>query len=496
MMKRIFAVLLALAMLLSVSAVFAENETATEPETAVEMPPVPDTLLVTVCDQEIRENDATLQKYISSIEDQLGASDGDLKRVAQMAALNYLLQDTMLRDKATKNGPIDEVALRESAEKEWENLLEMVMSQVIGITDDSSEEDKTAARADAISYIETNAGYTEESYVEMYVNSKPLNEAYNNIIEELKATRSDLVATDEDIQAAYNDVVNEEKEAIGDDIQMYLFYQNVYDYGFHYTPEGYRGIIHILLDVDEELLNNWKDLTARYEETQESAENTESTADTESDEVPAVTEEPVTAEMVEAAYKAILDSKKETLDKINAELEAGTAFEDLIAKYGTDPGMKVEENLKNGYSLHPEAIGLDGFDSNFAQAAAALEKVGDISAPFVTQFGIHILKYLRDVPGSVMDMTDEEREDLRESIESERLDLAFSEYFDAWLASSDVVWTTEGESWKYDEGFINDVLYGTDEDLEEDETEEEAEPTAEPAAEEEAAAEPEETPAP
>ena len=47
MMKRLFAVLLALAMLLSVSAVFAESEeTAAEP--AAETVPVPDTLLVTV----------------------------------------------------------------------------------------------------------------------------------------------------------------------------------------------------------------------------------------------------------------------------------------------------------------------------------------------------------------------------------------------------------------------------------------------------------------
>ena len=60
--KRIFAILLALAMLLSVTAVFAEaEEPAAEPETAVEMTPVPDTLLVTVSGREIRENNEKLQ---------------------------------------------------------------------------------------------------------------------------------------------------------------------------------------------------------------------------------------------------------------------------------------------------------------------------------------------------------------------------------------------------------------------------------------------------
>ena len=70
MMKRIFAVLLALAMLLSVSAVFAEAE-----ETAAEPVSVPDTLLVTVLGQEIRENNEKLQSYLSDMLSSAGSSD-------------------------------------------------------------------------------------------------------------------------------------------------------------------------------------------------------------------------------------------------------------------------------------------------------------------------------------------------------------------------------------------------------------------------------------
>ena len=47
-MKKLLAILLALTMLLSVSAVFAEGETTATAEPAVEATPVPDTLLVTV----------------------------------------------------------------------------------------------------------------------------------------------------------------------------------------------------------------------------------------------------------------------------------------------------------------------------------------------------------------------------------------------------------------------------------------------------------------
>ena len=458
MMKKLLAILLALAMLLSVSAVFAEGETAEAAEPTVEATPVPDTLLATVNGQEIRENNEKLQEYLSELLAQVDTSNGDMERVARMYAMSYLMQEIMLREKANANGPIDEEALTQTAKEEWAGIVEQFMEGLYGITAESSEEDKTAARADALNYLETNYGYTEDSFVQEVVQGQPLNDAYNALLEEMKASQPDLAATDEDIQKLYEETVAEEMESIGNEASTYEFYQNYYGYQFHYVPEGYRGIIHILLKVDEELLSNWKDLTARYEESQIAPEEVETTGDAETTEAPAETQEPVTAEMVEAAHQAILDSQKAVLDEIKAKLDAGAAFEDLIAEYGADPGMNDESNLKNGYSVHPDSI---AYDTDFTQAAAALEKVGDVSDPVVSQFGIHILKYLRDVPAGAMEMSDEEKESLRAEIEDERLQLAFSEYYDAWVASADVVWTAEGESWKYDQNFINDVQYGT-----------------------------------
>ena len=369
--------------------------------------------------------------------------------------------------KAAEGAPIDEEALRQEALAEWDSIINSYMQGMYGITDESSEEDKTAARADTLSYIEANYGYTEESYIAEVLENTPLNNAYNAIIDELKASRPDLTATEEEILAAYNDTVNEEMEYIGNDAGMYEMYQNYYGYSFHYIPEGYRGVTHILLKVDQELLDNWTDLSARLEE---SHEETESTGESEE---PAETEEPVTEEMVEAARQAILDSQKETLDAISAKLESGVSFEDLIAEYGTDPGMQDENNLKNGYTIHPDSI---IYDANFTKAAAALEKVGDVSDPVISSFGIHILYYLRDVPAGAIEITEEEKEQLRSEIESERISLAFSEYYDQWLASSDVVWTAEGEAWKFDQEAYDAYLNPTEEEVPEEEPEAEEVP--------------------
>ena len=466
MMKRLFAVLLALAMLLSVSAVFAESEeTAAEP--AAETVPVPDTLLVTVFGQEIRENNEKLQSYLANMIEQAGADDEETLHISRMFAMSYVLEEIMLNRKAAEGAPVDEDALRQEALEEWNSIVNSYMQGMGNITDESSEEDKTAARADALSYIESNYGYTEESYIAEVLENTPLNDAYNAIIEELKASRPDLTATEEEILAAYNDTVNEEMEYVGNDAGMYEMYQNYYGYSFHYIPEGYRGVTHILLKVDQELLDNWTDLSARLEE---SHEETESTGESEE---PAEAEEPVTEEMVEAARQAILDSQKETLDAISAKLESGVSFEDLIAEYGTDPGMQDENNLKNGYTIHPDSI---IYDANFTKAAAALEKVGDVSDPVISSFGIHILYYLRDVPAGAIEITEEEKEQLRSEIESERISLAFSEYYDQWLASSDVVWTAEGEAWKFDQEAYDAYLNPTEEEVPEEEPEAEEVP--------------------
>ena len=478
MMKRLFAVLLALAMLLSVSAVFAESEeTAAEP--AAETVPVPDTLLVTVFGQEIRENNEKLQSYLANMIEQAGAEDEETLHISRMFAMSYVLEEIMLNRKAAEGAPVDEDALRQEALEEWNSIVNSYMQGMGNITDESSEEDKTAARADALSYIESNYGYTEESYIAEVLENTPLNNAYNTIIEELKASRPDLTATEEEILAAYNDTVNEEMENVGNDAAMYEMYQNYYNYTFHYIPEGYRGVTHILLKVDQELLDNWTSLSARLEESHEETESTgESKESVETEkpaetEEPAATEEPVTEEMVEAARQAILDSQKETLDAIKAKLESGVSFEDLIAEYGTDPGMQTESNLKNGYPIHADSV---IYDANFTKAAAALEKVGDVSDPVISSFGIHILHYLRDIPAGAIEITEEQKEQLKSEIESERISLAFSEYYDQWLASSDVVWTEEGEAWKFDQEAYNAYLNPAEDVAPEEEPEAEAVP--------------------
>ncbi len=456
MMKKLFALLLALAMLLSVSAVFAETPvelTSPEPTAA----PVPDTLLATLNGREIRENDEMLQYYYTNLMNQVTDPNGETDQaIARMLAMRYLMQALIVNSKASEvYTETDYEAFRAQAQQEWNDVLNSFMAD-LGITETSTEEEKAAARADTLSYLETEVGYTEEKYIEESIDAI----VYNSYIEKMKAdlfaAYPDLAATEEEIQQHYKDLTAEEQEIVGNEVPSYELYKN-YGYSFHYIPEGYRGIIHILLKVDEDLLNKYQDLANRLEESKSPEEPVEATAAPEGEtpaatEAPAVTEEPVTEEMVEAARQEILDSQKAVIDEILAKFAAGTPFEDLVAEYGTDPGMQSPDNLKNGYPVHAESV---IYDPVFTQAAASLGKVGDISDPVVSSFGIHILYYLRDLPAGPEELDEETRAQLKAEIENERVNLALSELLDQWQSEADLVWTAEGEAWQYDAAMLD-----------------------------------------
>jgi parvulin-like peptidyl-prolyl isomerase len=83
----------------------------------------------------------------------------------------------------------------------------------------------------------------------------------------------------------------------------------------------------------------------------------------------------------------ILVADEATANDIKAKLDAGEDFEALLAEFGTDPGMKDEANAA-GYLVGEGA----SFVEPFLNAALALAKDGDISAPVESDYGWHIIK--------------------------------------------------------------------------------------------------------
>ncbi len=449
MMKRFFCVLLSLALLAAAPFALAEDAAPAEEQAPV--------LLATVDGNEIwSDNDylvSEYQYYLQTAESQgYDTASEDLLSLIRAYSMQGAINTYLILEKAAELG-LDKITdeetaeFRESIQASWEEAVQYFTDMMGNVTETSTDEEKAAARADALAYIRENYGYEEDTFIAASLEADIFNTVFNRLQAHVVG---DNKVSDEDVVEYFNALVQEDRETYQNDIGSYEFYSQYYGQPSYYIPEGYRGIIHILLKVDEELMNTWKDLTARLEEQKsdsgaEPTETEEPAADAEPTATPEPTAEPVTQEMVDAAEKAILDSVKDTLDEIKAKLEGGAAFTDLIKEYGTDTGMQNESNLANGYMVHKDSI---LFDPAFQKAAMALEKIGDVSEPVVGQYGVHILQYLRDVPGGAVELTDEMKEEFRATLQGELEDDLFQSALDEWMAAAKVEYTEAGEAWK------------------------------------------------
>ena len=464
MLKRFLCMLLSLMLLAGMTAALAEESAPAEADASAEAAAETEepVLLVTINGEEIPSDHEEVEYWINYYLYQLSGSGYDVSDPEMLQAVNqYALLNTMrfilIRQKAAELG-LDSFTDEEKAEWEkaakdnWELAVE---SYTQGVTDESADDEKAAARADAIAALK-NDGYEEDSYIQGYVDSEISNELINRLMD---YTGEGITVEDDEIQAYFNELVEEDKANYADDISNYEFLTQYYQQPSYYMPEGYRGINHILLKVDDTLLNTWKDLTARYEEQKAAEESPEETitpvdAEPETDDeaepegTPEPTAEPVTEEMVEAARQAILDSVKPTVDEIKAKLADGASFDDLILEYGTDPGMQDEATRTSGYPVHKESI---IWDPAFTAGAIALEKVGDVSEPVVGQYGVHILHYLRDIPGGAIELTEEMKNEFHDDLLEQKRNAALNAALDKWLEESDIVYTEAGEAWKIPE---------------------------------------------
>ena len=184
----------------------------------------------------------------------------------------------------------------------------------------------------------------------------------------------------------------------------------------YYTPEGFRYVKHILVKSDNAA--EIKSLTA---ELAQMAQDDPKHAETE-------------AKIAE--LKADVQPK---LDEIAAKIAAGEDFQTLIDTYGEDGGMKAgAANAETGYLMCETTA---TYVPEFTQGGMALEKVGDISEPILTNYGYHIIRYESDLPAGEAPF-----EEIREAVKAELLtaaqNQAFAQGVQGWAQDADIQYTT------------------------------------------------------
>lgn len=346
-------------------------------------------------------------------------------------AMENACHEALLMQKATEKGLALDDAGKQAALAEadaiWEDNLSYYIAQNHPeLTEESPEADRTAARDEAIAYMNEN-GFSQEYIRENYTKSKVLNALYEDAVK-------DVAVTDADVEADYQAKVAADKALYENDIDAYIAYNSNVDmnnmyvmYGYGdtlmdyawYRPAGFRGVQHILLSVDESLMQEYQSVQAQLEEQMTGEEAAEGEA------APAVTQADL-----DNAKAAILAASQEKIDEINQRLANGEDFEALIPEYTLDSA-----------NIYDVSVASTNYVPEFVEAAFSVDNVGDVSAPYISQFGIHIVKYVSDIPAGPIEMTEEQRAARLESLLTERQDAKYSEVVDGWMAESVIEYT-------------------------------------------------------
>ena len=286
---------------------------------------------------------------------------------------------------------------------------------------------------------------------------------YTNVLTNTKTTRMEEILRDEitevseeELQAAYDEKVMEQKESYADGRSLESAMSGD-DAIVCWIPSGYRTVKHILVMPEDEIKTAYTDavsalktsnddlaqlqeeLAAANDDDAAEGERTADEIQAEIDAINATLADQQAA--VDSAAQACLDAVKETTDAIYARLEAGEAFEDLIAEYGEDPGMQNEPTMTRGYYVSAAS---QNWETNFRDAAMALETVGDYTAePVVSGSGVHIIQYTADAPAGMVAMSDV-RDALYEEVLESLKDAHCEETIDAWVEAAKPAYDVEG----------------------------------------------------
>ena len=316
-MNRYTALILALLMaLLCVLPVSLAEETVTAETAATEATEAPaaeDQVLATLANgtQIMQSEVDAIANQVISYYANYGydmSSEDTLPIVRQMAMETYL-QENFYKDSLVTLGldqltEEDMAAIEKNVDEVYEGLIDQVYTYYgLEPAEDATEEEKATARANAIATLDS-MGYTYDYIV--------LNETESyNYDKVTRALTADLSVSEEDLLATYNAHVEEDKAAYADDPGLYEQTKSYYGDEPFFVPEGFRGITHILLQVDSELLSTYQDLQSRYEEYAEPVDAAQAAPEAEAaaSEEPAVTEEPVTEEAAEPAVVIDYDTR-------------------------------------------------------------------------------------------------------------------------------------------------------------------------------------------
>ena len=348
---RLCACLLALALLMGMTAFAAEGD---------------DPVLFTFNGTEVYQSEV-IRRAAAYGQAQLISSD-----TAYDEAIEYMIVNQLVPEARAAELGLDQFTDAELAEinaEAAEYYEQQLDAYVEGMGANLSDSEKEGFREELRAYW-NEMGTTVESAQETH--------RFNKVKARLLETM-DVEISDEEIAQVYEEQVQKDEDFFRDNILAYEYFTEYLNSDVWYVPEGYRGVLQILLYADEALCDAYEDAVSA-------------------------------GEGVEEAAQAIIASKQSAIDAIYARLDAGEDFVSVMLDYTQDPGMD-DDRIASGYPVHVKST---VWGKEFAAGAFSeeMQQVGDVSQPIASKYGVHILYYLRDIPGGRIAMDERIRESI------------------------------------------------------------------------------------
>ena len=351
------------------------------------------------------------------------AEKEELKR----QTVDHLVELALIENKLAEKGKntlsdAEETLLRSYAGNAYESLWQSFQQRV--------KDEGYEATEEQITQWLSEQGYTlDVVYQEALVNVR-----YSRIFD---LYCPDVSVSEEEVEEYFRKTfAGPDREAYENDIPRYE--REILNTGNEsfFTPPGYRIIRQILLPYPQSVVDELNAMQPALEEgaaALESAYNAAADAaiaggDVEKARAEYQRQAESYAELLGRAADVetgALQLVRETTDEIASRYAAGESFDSLVRTFGAQAGEEAGEEML----FHPDS---ENWAEAFRKNVSALKKPGDITEPFVTSLGIHIVLYQGDLPSGVHELTEEEHEALEASALQARQMEILGEYLAEW----------------------------------------------------------------
>lgn len=484
--KALLALLLVMTMLLSSCALIEKDPVV---DRATEIIRVGDTVYTKGEIQDQVDYQAAYMSYIYSMYGMsLDLNDAEVLATIQQDVVDFLIEDAVMNQKVAELGLLDQLTEEEQAdldaavEEAWQTNLESVQVSYFADTELTGDELTAAIAAKC-----EELGLTRESVLEGQKITLGQEKLYDYVIK-------DVAVTDEELQAAYDEQVETDKNTFATTPSYYGSRVNNNTAVVFYRPAGYRMVKQILVQFTEEDQALIDELNAKITEQESAVSIAEadltalgvtdmdallsqvtvtmeqpsvavSFAATETDltnpvatvatvtDVSATFDETVD-EATAAAVKTLAEAKAvlafyqsqlteatniafanidAEADDILAQLAVGADWDTLMAEKTDDPGM--QEGAATAATGYAVCEGFTSFDEPFVAASMALENVGDVSPKTKGAYGYYIIQYTSAVEEGPVAL-DEVREDLTANVLATKQETVYTETLAQWITDA------------------------------------------------------------